>query len=115
MASEQNCFQSQPKINVVSTLNFIDESMLTNWINVYITLTDVVTLFQHVSTLNQRWVFAGSYSLKKVFFDISQNSQKNTCARVPFLIKLQVWGLPLVIQKNICFQMLWAEGLSNKD
>ena len=27
---------------------------------------------------------------KKVFFKISQNSQKNTCARVSFLIKLQV-------------------------
>ena len=36
--------------------------MLTNrrWINVDITLTDVATLFQHISTLNQRWVFAGS-------------------------------------------------------
>ena len=30
------------------------------WINVDITLTDVATLFQHISTLNQRWVFAGS-------------------------------------------------------
>ena len=26
---------------------------------------------------------------KKVFLEISQNSQKNTCARVSFLIKLQ--------------------------
>ena len=26
---------------------------------------------------------------KKVFFEISQNSQENTCARVSFLIKLQ--------------------------
>ena len=29
------------------------------------------------------------FSVKKVFSDISQNSQENTCARVPFLIKLQ--------------------------
>ena len=29
-------------------------------------------------------------SLKKVFLEISQNSQENTCARVSFLIKLQV-------------------------
>ena len=28
--------------------------------------------------------------LKKVFLEISQNSQENTCARVSFLIKLQV-------------------------
>ena len=29
------------------------------------------------------------FSVKKLFSDISQNSQENTCARVPFLIKLQ--------------------------
>ena len=28
-------------------------------------------------------------SVKKVFLEISQNSKENTCARVPFLIKLQ--------------------------
>ena len=30
---------------------------------------------------------------RKVFLEISQNSQENTCARVSFLIKLQAWGL----------------------
>ena len=30
-------------------------------------------------------------SIKKVFLEISQNSQENTCARVSFLIKLQAW------------------------
>ena len=29
---------------------------------------------------------------KKLFFEILQNSQENTCARVSFLIKLQAWG-----------------------
>ena len=29
-------------------------------------------------------------SVKNLFLEISQNSQENTCARVPFLIKLQV-------------------------
>ena len=29
-------------------------------------------------------------SVKKVFLEISQNSQENTCARVSFLINLQV-------------------------
>ena len=33
------------------------------------------------------------FSVKKVFLEISQNSQENTCARVSFLIKLQVPGL----------------------
>ena len=31
-------------------------------------------------------------SIKKVFLEISQNSQENTCARVSFLIKLQASG-----------------------
>ena len=34
-------------------------------------------------------------SVKKVLLEISQNSQKNTCARVSFLIKLQASGLQL--------------------
>ena len=32
-------------------------------------------------------------SVKMVFWKISQNSQENTCPRLPFLIKLQTWGL----------------------
>ena len=31
-------------------------------------------------------------SVKKVFLEISQNSQENTSARVSFLIKLQAWA-----------------------
>ena len=34
-------------------------------------------------------------SVKKVFLKISQNLQEKTCARVPFLIKLQVLCLQL--------------------
>ena len=33
-----------------------------------------------------------SFSVKKVFLKISQNSQENTCTRVSFLIKLQTSG-----------------------
>ena len=32
---------------------------------------------------------------KKVFLEISQDSQENSCVRVSFLIKLQAWGLQL--------------------
>ena len=32
-------------------------------------------------------------SVKKVFLEISQNSQDNTYVRASFLIKLQAWGL----------------------
>ena len=34
-------------------------------------------------------------SVKKVHLEIPQNSQKNTCARVSFLIKSQASGLQL--------------------
>ena len=36
-------------------------------------------------------------SAKKVFLEISQNSQENTCARVSFLIKLQASGFPVFV------------------
>ena len=37
----------------------------------------------------------GGVLWKKVFLEISENSQENACARVSFLIKFQVWGLQL--------------------
>ena len=33
--------------------------------------------------------------VENVFLEISQNSQENTCARAPFLIKLQASGVPV--------------------
>ena len=51
-------------------------------------------------------------SVKKVLLEISQNSQKNTCARVSFLIKLQAWGLntffvePLVAASDLTFAVI---------
>ena len=45
---------------------------------------------------NLSWkAVAQRYPVKKVFLEISQNLQENTCARVSFLIKLQAWGLQL--------------------
>ena len=38
-------------------------------------------------------------SVKKVFLEIAQNSQENTCTRVSFLIKLQAWGQSLFFNK----------------
>ena len=40
------------------------------------------------------------FSVKKVFLEISQNSQKNTCTRVSFLIKLQASGQLIAQSKN---------------
>ena len=39
-------------------------------------------------------------SVKKVFLEISQNPQENTCARISFLIKLQAWGLQLYQKRD---------------
>ena len=35
-----------------------------------------------------------------MFWEISQNSQENTCARVYFLIKLQAWGQQLYLKSD---------------
>ena len=59
--------------------------------------------------------FVRRCSVKKVFFEILQNSQENTCARVFFLIKLQASSLTQVfsceffeISKNTFFiEHLW--------
>ena len=49
--------------------------------------------------------------LKKVFLEISQNSQENTCARDSFLIKLQALGLVLY---NISYLWTFPTYISNK-
>ena len=47
-------------------------------------------LISHISDAATRGVL-----WKKVFWEILQNSQGETCARVSFLITFQVWGLQL--------------------
>ena len=47
----------------------------------------------------------GSYrrcSVNQVFWEISQNSQKNSCARVSFLVRLQARGFSLTIPRFPC-------------
>ena len=39
-------------------------------------------------------------SVEKMFLEISQNSQENTCARVSFLIKLQALGLQIYLKRD---------------
>ena len=52
-------------------------------------------------------------SVKKVFLEISQNSQENTCARVSFLIKLQAWPATLLKKRlwHRCFPVNFAKFL----
>ena len=58
------------------------------WVVVNFRMTLKVYLYMHESTeAATRRVLC-----KKVFLEISQNSQENTCARVLFLIKLQASG-----------------------
>ena len=47
-------------------------------------------------------------SCREVFLEISQNSQENTCTRVSFSIKLQVW--PATLFKKVALaQVLFCE------
>ena len=57
---------------------------------------------------------AGTCSLKKVFLEISQNSQENTCARVSFLIKLQAAPATLLKKRlwHRCSPVNFAKFLS---
>ena len=49
-------------------------------------------------------------SVKKVFLEISQNSQENTCARVSFLVKLQASSLQFYfIKKETLAQVISCE------
>ena len=53
-------------------------------------------------------------SAKKVFLEISQNSQENTCARIFFLIKLKASSLQLYFKKRLwhrCFSVNCAKFL----
>ena len=47
-------------------------------------------------------VFLKIGTVKNVFLETSQNSQENTCARVSFLIMLQVFLVPTLVQVFSC-------------
>ena len=46
--------------------------------------------------------------IKKVFFEISQNSQENICARVSFLIKLQDKASNFIKKNSLFFLSLFS-------
>ena len=63
-------------------------------------------LISSVTNLGQKCspeVFYEKCSMKKLFLEISQNSQENTCVRVSFLIKLQALGQYCEVSKNNLF------------
>ena len=56
------------------------------------------------------------YSLKKVFFKISRNSQENTCARVSFFNKVAGLRPATLLKKRLwhrCFPVNFAKFLRN--
>ena len=73
-------------------------------INLNVIITFMLQLFNNNrETMLHAEAVVQSCSVKKVFLEISQNSQENTCARISFLIKLQAsaintffHGTPLV-------------------
>ena len=77
---------------------------------------DITNLIMHYKTLRKPWrISCGSTeavfrrcSVKKVFWEISQNSQKNTCTRTSFLIKLQAPACNL-IEKGTLAQVFSCE------
>ena len=44
---------------------------------------------------------------KKAFLEISQNSQKNTYAKVSFLIKLDAWAWNFIKKETLLKKRLW--------
>ena len=71
-------------------------------------LTVTTDHFKRVILLKKSWriIFLNSRSshwrcsVKIVLLKISQNSQKNTCARISFLIRLQTLGLQLYLKRD---------------
>ena len=48
----------------------------------------------------------GGVLLEKVFLEISQDSQENTCGKVPFLIRMQAEGTASDLSQVFCWKFL---------
>ena len=70
-----------------------------------------LTIWKHLTVLETE--VATGVLLEKLFLEISQNPQENTCVRVFFLIKLQAWGLGLgegihkLVQFYVVMEIRW--------
>ena len=81
-----------------------------NTVQVSAVLKTTLKCYQHSEAVVPRC------SVKKVFLEISQNSQEKTCTRVSFLIKLQASGLrpATLLKKRLwhrCFPMNFVKFL----
>ena len=92
-------FNSRTKTSVEKLVRYTVTFL--EWVNTLITIIKESRLESkgslnrfHAQTLLFCYIFypeavVQRCSVKKVFLEVSQNSQENTCARVSFLIKLQ--------------------------
>ena len=70
-----------------------DQDLVPNLFRTFSNKSVFVILGNHFILLYIQEAVAQKCSLKKVFLKVLQNPQKNTCARVSFLIKLHASGL----------------------
>ena len=68
---------------------------------VFISIWEFFSFIREYVTANSR-SSPGGVLYEKVFLEISQNLQENTCSRVSFLIKLQVWGSKQMFSCEFC-------------
>ena len=73
------------------------------------TFSQRMTVLLHFSKFKRTEAVVQRCSVKKVFLEISQNSQENTCTRVSFLVKLQDSGLRTPFLQNTSGRLLLKE------
>ena len=96
-------FLSLKMLGVVMKWNRVAAKFCINSFNLSSRYLLISAHFLWISWKNQK-NFKSSHqkcSIKKVFLQILQNSQENTCARVSFLIKLLVWVLQLIKKETL--------------
>ena len=63
--------------------------------------SDSLDSFSNFDKQNHTEAVAWRCSVKKVFLEISQNSNENVCARVSFLMKLHAADLQILVNERL--------------
>ena len=77
----------------------IDSSLLSS--EVSLSSSDSLDSFSNFDKQNHTEAVAWRCSVKKVFLEISQNSNENVCARVSFLMKLHAVHLQILVNERL--------------
>ena len=78
-----------------------DSSLLSSEASLSLSSSDSLDNFSNFDKQNHTEAVAWRCSVKKMFLEISQNSQENVCARVLFLIKLHASDLQILVKKRL--------------